>query len=325
MSVAKFGKDAAMATVSTVTGPVGTSDLGFTLMHEHVIVKSPGVVENFPSVWNRTEEMERAVTLLRDVAARSVKTIVDASADLGRDIDFVAEVGRRSGMQIIAATGLWIDVPRYFRSRSADVMAELFLKEINEGIAGTQIKAGIIKCATDEEGVTGDIEKVLRACARVHRATGVPITTHTFAAGETGTAQQDIFESEGVDLSRVIIGHSGDSKDIDYLLRLIGRGSYIGMDRFGLDMFLPTADRVAIIARLCKMGHADKMVLSHDANSYMDWFERPLIEATAPDWHYNFIPDTVIPALLGRGVSEDEIRQMTVENPRRIFERCQPY
>jgi phosphotriesterase-related protein len=314
-----------MATVNTVTGPVDSSELGFTLMHEHVVVKSAGVVENFPSVWNRAEEIERAVARLRDVAARGVKTMVDATADQGRDIHFVAEVARRSGMQIVAATGLWIDVPRYFRSRGADVMAELFLKEINEGIAGTQIKAGVLKCATDEVGATGDIEKALRACARVHRATGVPITTHTFAAGQTGTVQQDIFESEGVDLSRVIIGHSGDSTDMDYLSRLIGRGSYIGMDRFGLDMFLPTADRVATIARLCKMGHADKMVLSHDANSYMDWFERPLLEMTAPDWHYNFIPDTVIPALLESGVSEDEIQQMTVENPRRIFERCEPY
>jgi phosphotriesterase-related protein len=314
-----------MAMVNTVTGPVDTSELGFTLMHEHVVVKSAGVVENFPSVWNRAEEIEKAVARLRDVAARGVKTMVDATADQGRDIHFVAEVARRSGMQIIAATGLWIDVPRYFRSRSADVMAELFLKEVKEGIAGTEVKAGILKCATDEVGATADIEKALRACARVHRATGVPITTHTFAAGQTGTVQQDIFESEGVDLSRVIIGHSGDSTDMDYLSRLIGRGSYIGMDRFGLDMFLPTADRVATIAKLCKMGHADKMVLSHDANSYMDWFERPLLEMTAPDWHYNFIPDTVIPALLESGVSEDEIRQMTVDNPRRIFERCEPY
>lgn len=314
-----------MATVNTVAGPVDTSELGFTLMHEHIIVKSPGVVENFPSVWNREEEIERAVTRLGDVAARGVKTLVDATADLGRDIHFVAEVARRSGVQIIVATGLWIEVPRYFQTRRADVMAELFTKEINEGIAGTQIKAGIIKCATDEAGATADIEKVLRACARVHRATDVPITTHTFAAGQTGTVQQDIFQSEGVDLSRVIIGHSGDSKDIDYLSRLIGRGSYIGMDRFGLDMFLPTADRVATIAQLCKMGHADKMVLSHDANSYMDWFERSLLEMTTPDWHYNFIPDSVIPALVESGVTEEEIHQMTVENPRRIFERCQPY
>jgi phosphotriesterase-related protein len=315
-----------MATVNTVTGPVETSDLGFTLMHEHIAVRSPGVAENFPSVWNRAEEIERAVTLLRDVSTRGVKTIVDCTtADLGRDIDFVAEVARRSGMQVIAATGLYCDVPRFFHSRSVDTMAAMFVKEINEGIAGTQIKAAVIKCAVDEAGATGQVEKVLRACARAHRATGVPITTHTFAAGQTGTEQQDIFESEGVDLSRVIIGHSGDSKDIDYLSRLIGRGSYIGMDRFGLDMFLPTADRVATIAHLCRMGHADRMILSHDAHSYMDWFERSLIEITAPNWHYSFIPDSVIPALLDSGVTEGEIRQMTVESPRRIFEGCQPY
>ncbi|MGQ9572820.1 MAG: phosphotriesterase family protein [Dehalococcoidia bacterium] len=315
-----------MATVNTVTGPIETSELGFTLMHEHVIVKSPGLVESFPSVWNRADEMERAVMRLRDVAARGVKTILDATtADMGRDIEFVAEVARRSGVQIIAATGLYLDVPRYFHSRGADVMAELFVKEIEEGMAGTQIKAGVIKCATDEAGAAGQIEKVLRACARAHRATGVPITTHTFAAGQTGTVQQDIFESEGVDLSRVIIGHCGDSKDIDYLLQIIGRGSYIGMDRFGLDMFLPTADRVATIAQLCKMGHADRMILSHDANSYMDWFERSLLELTAPNWHYNYVPDSVIPALLESGVSENEIHQMTVDNPRRIFENCQPY
>ena len=315
-----------MATVNTVTGPIETSELGFTLMHEHIAVRSPGVAENFPSVWNRAEEIERAVTLLRDLGARGVRTIVDATtADIGRDIDFVAEVARRSWMQVIAATGLYWDVPRYFFSRSVDVMADMFVKEINEGIAGTQIKAGVIKCATDEAGATEQLRKVLRACARAHRATGVPITTHTFAAGQTGTEQQDIFESEGVDLSRVIIGHCGDSKDIDYLSRIIGRGSYIGMDRFGLDMFLPTADRVATIAQLCKMGHTDKMILSHDANSYMDWFERSLVEMTVPDWHYNFIPDSVIPALLDSGVTEDEIRQMTVETPRRIFEGCQPY
>ncbi len=312
--------------VNTVGGPLDVGELGFTLMHEHVAVKSPGVVENFPSVWDRQAEVEKAAAKLREAVARGVKTIVDCTtADLGRDIQFVAEVARRSDMRIIASTGMYLDVPRYFYSRSADVMAELFVREIREGIAGSGIKAGIIKCATDEAGMTAQVEKALRACARAHRATGVPITTHTYAAGEMGTRQQDVFEAEGVDLSRVIIGHSGDSKDIEYLLRLIGRGSYIGMDRFGLDMFLPTADRVATIAALCRLGHADRMVLSHDANSYMDWYERWMIEQMAPNWHFNFIPDAVIPALRQAGVTEDQIRQMTVDNPRRIFEQCEPY
>jgi phosphotriesterase-related protein len=315
-----------MPVVNTVAGPLDTRELGFTLMHEHVLVKSPGVVENFPSVWDRDAEMDKAAAKLRDVGNRGVKTIVDCTtADLGRDIQFVAEVARRSGVQIIACTGMYIDVPRYFYGRSVDAMAELFVGEIRDGIAGSGIKAGIIKCATDEAGMTAQVEKAVRACGRAHRITGVPITTHTYAAGETGARQQDILAEEGVDLSRVIIGHSGDSKDTEYLLRLLAHGSYIGMDRFGLDMFLPTADRVATVALLCRMGHADRMILSHDANSYMDWYERWMIEQTAPNWHYNFIPDTVIPALRQAGVTDEQIRQMTIDNPRRIFEQCEPY
>ena len=315
-----------MPIVSTVAGPLDPGELGFTLMHEHVVVRSPGVAENFPSVWDRQAEIERAVCKLREAADLGVRTIVDCTTvDLGRDIEFVAEVACRSGVQIIACTGMYFDVPRYFHSRSADAMAEMFVQEIREGIAGSGIKAGIIKCATDEAGMTVQVEKAVRACARAHRATGVPITTHTYAAAEMGTRQQDIFQEEGVDLSRVIIGHSGDSRDIEYLLRLVGHGSYIGMDRFGLDLILPTADRVATVALLCRMGHADRMILSHDANSYMDWYERCIIEQTTPNWRYSFIPDSVIPALREAGVTDDQIYQMTIENPRRIFEQCEPY
>jgi phosphotriesterase-related protein len=315
-----------MSVVNTIAGPLDVSELGFTLMHEHVAVRSPGLVENFPSVWDRQAEIEKAIGKLRDVAARGVKTIVDCTTpDLGRDIGFVDEVARRSGVQVIACTGMYYDVPRYFHGRSVDVMADLFIQEIREGIAGSGIKAGIIKCATDEAGMTPQVEKVVRACARAHRATGVPITTHTYAAGEMGTRQQDILAEEGVDLSRVIIGHSGDSRDAEYLLRLIGNGSYIGMDRFGLDIFLPTTDRIAAISLLCRLGYADRMLLSHDAHSYMDWYEGWMIGQAAPNWHYNFIPDTVIPALRAAGVTDEQIRQMTIDNPRRIFEQIEPY
>ena len=313
-----------MATIDSVSGPLDTTELGFTLMHEHVVVMSPGVQPNF-HVWNRQEELVKATQKLTDVIARGVKTIVDLTPGDWRDIPFVQEVVRRTGMQIIVATGLYYDPPRYFRSRSADHMAELFVKDIQDGIADTSLRAAIIKCATDEEGVTEQVEKVLRAAARAHRTTGVPISTHTHAASETGTRQQDIFEQEGVDLTRVIIGHSGDSTDIGYLTRLIQRGSYIGMDRFGLDMLLPTPKRVETIATLCQMGHADKMVLSHDASCYFDWYDATLIRQTAPNWHFNHIPDDVIPALKEAGVTEEHIRAMTIDNPRRIFERQGAY
>ena len=316
-----------MAVINSVAGPLDTAELGFTLMHEHIIVQSPNVKENFP-IFDREAEIERSVQKLKDVIARGVKTLVDLTPADWRDIPFVKEVVRRSGMQVIVATGIYWEVPHYFRAlgaRSIDQIAGLFVRDIQEGIMDTGVKAGIIKCATDEPGVTDDVERVLRASARAQRATGVPISTHTHAASQVGLKQQDVFESEGVDLGRVIIGHSGDSDDLDYLRKLMDRGSYIGMDRFGLDQLLPTAKRVATIARLCEMGYAEKMVLSHDASCYFDWAPADMVKMVVPNWHFNYIPDEVIPALRQAGVSDEQIVAMTVDNPRRIFERQGAY
>jgi phosphotriesterase-related protein len=201
-----------------------------------------------------------------------------------------------------------------------DHVASLFVKDITEGIGTSGVKAAIIKCATDTAGVTPVIENVLRASARAQKATGVPISTHTWAAGRTGEAQQAIFAQEGVDLRRVIIGHSGDTEDLGYLRGLMERGSTIGMDRFGLDHFLPTAKRVDVIARLCAEGFAPRMVLSHDANCWSDMLSEDDKRRTRPRWNYNHIPDDILPALRKAGVAEEQIQQMLVGNPRAIFE-----
>ncbi len=317
-----------MPTVNTVSGPMDTADLGFTLMHEHVLVASPGVRENFP-VMDREAELESAATKLDDAISRGVKTLVDLTPGDWRDIPFVKEVVARSkGMQVIVATGIYWEVPHYFRAqsgRSVEHIADLFVRDIEVGIRETGVRAGIIKCATDEPGVTADVERILRATAKAHRATGVPISTHTHAASEVGLKQQDVFESEGADLSRVVIGHSGDSEDINYLRRLCDRGSYIGMDRFGIDVFLPTDRRVATVVKMCDLGYAEKMVLAHDASCYFDWVDPALRQQRVPNWHFNHISDDVIPALLKAGVTDAQITTMTVDNPRRIFERQGAY
>jgi len=316
-----------MPTVNSVAGSVDTADLGFTLMHEHIIIESPGVKENF-RILDRQAEIEGAAAKLKEAMARGVKTLVDLTPGDWRDIPFVKEVVDRSGMQVLVATGIYWEVPHHFRSttgRSIDYIADLFVRDIRDGIMDTGVKAAIIKCATDEPGVTPDVERILRASAKAHRATGVPISTHTHAASQVGLAQQDVFESEGVDLSRVIIGHSGDSEDTTYLSKLCDRGSYIGMDRFGVDIFLPTDKRVATIAKMCELGYAEKMVLSHDASCYFGWVDPPLREKVVPNWHFNHIPDDVLPSLRNSGVSEDQIRTMTQDNPRRIFERQGAY
>ena len=312
-----------MPTVNTATGPVETSQLGFTLMHEHVYVLTEGLYQTFPHLWDREARVRQASEQLAEAKAHGVSTMVDLTVmGLGRDVTLVREAAQASGMNVIVATGIYTydEVPRYFEHRDADHMADLFVHDVVNGIQGTDIKAAILKVATDEKGVTPGVEKVLRAVARTQRRTGVPISTHTHAATERGLDQQRIFKEEGVDLRRVVIGHSGDTEDITYLEKLIDAGSYIGMDRFGIDSFMPTDRRVATIAKLCERGHAGNIVLSHDAACSMDWFPEAAVKAAMPRWNFLHISDDVVPALKAAGVTEDQVRSMTVANPRRIFE-----
>jgi phosphotriesterase-related protein len=309
-----------MPTVETALGSVATTDLGPTLMHEHIVTRSPGVQENWPHLWDRDAILAIAERKMADLHSRGIRTIVDlTTVDLGRDIDLIAAVARRSRVHVIVATGVWWMPQRYFSSHGVDEVAELFIRDITVGIGASGVKAAIIKCATDTAGVTPVIDNILRASARAQKATGVPISTHTWAAGRTGEAQQAIFAQEGVDLRRVVIGHSGDSDDLGYLRGLMERGSTIGMDRFGLDHFLPTAKRVEVLARLCAEGYAGKMVLSHDANCWTDMLTEDDKRRIRPLWHYNHISDDILPALRTAGVKDDQIEQMLVRNPQAIL------
>ncbi len=314
--------------VQTLTGPIPTSALGFTLMHEHIIVRSEGLAQNFPQIWDAEAVSAQVLQQLTALKDRGVDTLVDLTVmGLGRDIPLLLPMVKQSGLQVIVATGLYTftEPPNYFRNRGPDEMAELFVHDIQEGIQGTGVKAAILKCATDLPGITPGVEKVLRAVARAHRRTGVPIYTHTHAVTQRGLEQQDLFLEEKVDLRRVIIGHSGDTSDIAYLTRLLERGSYIGMDRFGLDVFLPEEKRIWTVAELCRRGWAERMVLSHDAMVYFDVYDLGAIEKDRPNWNYFNLQDNILPKLKKAGVSEEQIEIMTRENPRRIFETVGPY
>ncbi|WP_328350149.1 phosphotriesterase-related protein [Mycobacterium sp. NBC_00419] len=318
--------------VETVRGPVATTELGVVLMHEHVFVLSPEVLVNYPEGWGDEAAREAdAVEKLNALKAIGVDTIVDPTViGLGRYIPRIQRVAARTGLQIVVATGVYTynDVPMYFHFTGPgtgfggpETMTDLFVRDITEGIADTGVKAAILKCATDEPGVTPGVERVLRAVAQAHRQTGVPITTHTHAPTRRGLEQQRIFAEEGVDLSRVIIGHSGDTTDLGYLEELIAAGSYLGMDRFGLDAMLSFDDRVDTVAAMCQRGHADRMVLSHDASCYIDWLPEAALPVALPNWHYLHIHNDVLPALRSRGVTEDQITTMLVDNPRTIFSK----
>ncbi len=321
-----------MAAIESVRGTVDTADLGRVLMHEHVFVLSPEMMNNYETGWDEEARVADAIERLTDLKANGVSTIVDLTViGLGRYIPRIQRVNEAVDINIIAATGLYTynEIPHYFHFRGPgllfdqpELLTEMFIHDIEVGIGETGVKAGILKCATDEPGVTGGVERVLRAVAQAHRATGVPISTHTHAHTRRGLEQQDIFDQEGVDPTQVVIGHSGDTTDLDYLKEIMNRGSFIGMDRFGIDVLLPFEDRVNTVAALCEQGFADQMVLSHDAACFNDWLPDDQLPIVTPNWNYLHITRDVVPALKQRGVTDAQVDQMLIDNPRRIFERA---
>jgi phosphotriesterase-related protein len=322
--------------LNTARGAIDTTDLGVTLMHEHVFILSPDITANYPEVWGDEAKREAdAIARLNELKSKGVDSIVDLTViGMGRYIPRIARIAGATDINIVVATGVYTynDVPMYFHFTGpggvlgdVEPMVDMFVRDIEHGIADTGVKAAILKCATDEPGVTPGVQRVLRAVAKAHRRTGVPISTHTHAATRRGLEQQRIFADEGVDLTRVVIGHSGDTTDLDYLEELIGNGSYIGMDRFGLDVFLPFEDRVNTVATMCERGHADKMVLSHDAACFIDWVPEEMVPVVLPNSHYLHIHHDVIPALKDRGVTDEQLTTMLVDNPRKIFENQGAY
>jgi phosphotriesterase-related protein len=246
----------------------------------------------------------------------------------------VQRVAEQTDINIIVATGLYTydEIPHQYEHRGPGLLLDLprdpmiddFTDDIRDGIAGTGVKAAFLKCVVEAKGLTPGVERNLRACAATHRDTGAPITVHTSVGNQAGLLALQVFRDEGVDLTKVVIGHAGDSNDLDYLSELAEAGCLLGMDRFGLDIYNPTSSRVETIVALAERGYADRMVLAHDASCYIDYF--PGVEAQAakeqiaPNWNFTHISKDVLPMLREGGVTDEQIRQMLVEAPRRYFE-----
>jgi phosphotriesterase-related protein len=310
---------------------IDSSELGFTLMHEHVFIRSPEINENYPHTWGDEEQrIQQALALLREAKAAGVDTVVDVTCiGLGRSIPRIKRIAEESDVNIVVATGIytWNDLPAFFTVcgpgsywGGPEIMDDLFVGDIEDGIADTGVRAGILKCATDEAGVTPAIERILRATASAHRRTGVPITTHTRGV-QTAFDQQRILEEEGVDLSRVVLGHMDwePNDDIAGVARLIENGSTVSYDSFGLSQLRSDEDRADRVAALCARGYADRIVLSHDRPCYSDmfpeeWFTR------MPEWRYTRVVEWALPALRERGVTDEQLHLMTSGNARRIFD-----
>jgi phosphotriesterase-related protein len=313
-----------MTTIQSATGPLDTANLGFTLMHEHLRISWGGIDSQYPELFDRENELNRAVALLEDARRAGVQTIVDpAPIDLGRDVSLAAEASRRTGMQVIVATGFYYsDAIFYFRLRDDREMINLFVRDLTQGISTTGVRAAFIKCAT-EPVMHPTNERVLRNSARAARETGAPIITHTYPQNRTGLDQQRVFTEEGLDLGRTVIGHSDGSDDITYLEQIIENGSYCGMDRIGGQAPRTSEQRAAMIASLVEKGYAPRITLSHDRLCNFYWMPQRSLEELRATGQYTYIPRTFLPMLRERGVSDEAIHQMTVVNPRTFFEACQ--
>ena len=278
-----------MVRIQSVLGPIDSSDLGFTLSHEHVVVSSAGIPHIYPEFIRREESITEGIKQLREAKNEGLSSIIDVSTiDLGRDIRLIEQVSRESGINIICATGTWRDIPRAFWNATPDSVAKLYKREIEVGIEDTGIKAGIIKVANDVGGVTREGEVILRAAARTQKATGIPISTHTWAPDRVGEQQVRIFEDEGVDLNRVYIGHSNDTTDTFYLEGLMDKGVWLGLDW--------------------------SVTLSIDSKEGQDTRKK-----SNPDG-YLFITRKVLPRLREMGASQEQLDDLMINNPRRFFE-----
>jgi phosphotriesterase-related protein len=311
--------------VETVKGPVEGESLGVTLMHEHVFVLTPDVQQNYPDEWG-SEQARRddAVVRLQRAYDAGVRTIVDLTVTgLGRFIPRIQAVADQVPINLVVATGLYTyaDLPFFFRHRGPsdggeDPMVDLFVRDITTGIADTGVKAGMLKCAIDVPGLTPGVERVMRAVARAHLATGVPVTVHTHPGSRTGRlVHQVMCREEGVDPRRVVLGHSGDTTDVDHLVELADHGFVLGMDRFGVGSM---EERAHTLIELVARGYSGQLVLSQDAACYLDWVD-PEVLAHATSWTYTHVLEDVIPYALSRGVAQEQVDTMLVDVPRAVL------
>jgi len=308
------------STVNTVAGPVSPETLGRTLMHEHVFVEYGTAMQDCrPLGAARAQILSACLDMARQVRACGVTTVVDpTTTDLGRNIPLLSEVSAQAGLNIVCCTGIYsTSTYRALRQRlgGAAAVADLFIRELAEGIGDSGVKAGIIKLVSGHD-IGDDDHELLCACARACVATGAPIITHT--EGILGPEQQKILHEQGVPLEKIIVGHSCISASFSYHRQIVEAGSYIGLDRFGMEGGMPDEVRVESLKRLIDAGFLDRLIVSHDSVWY--WDNGPNIgSGIFANWKPTNFFERIIPMLMYGGVSETQIETMLTDNPQRFF------
>lgn len=266
--------------------------------------------------------MARAVDRLQELRSHDCKTIIDpCPMDLGRDVEFVAEVAQRSGMNIVCATGVYTEnegIAYTFRSIPYEEIVDLYIKEITDGVGDTGIKAGVIKIATGHNAPTIYEQKMIRAATEASRLTGVPIISHTDIASH-GHEQVDIVEAHGGHANCMVVGHSGDRDDHAYQASIAQRGAFVGLDRFGLETILADELRMKNLIELVRAGHRDRILVSQDYPLCFLGRGAALLPIVEPLWGITHIFEHILPRLAELGLAADDVETILVQNPLALF------
>ena len=301
-----------MSMVQTVLGPVATGDLGLTLSHEHLLCRPSGGVGDADSDLV-LDDQDAAVTELGAFKAAGGNAVVEVTpVDYGRDLDGLVALSRRSGVHVVAATGLHKDQfsAPYTTRMDEDQLADIFMWELQVGVNG--VRAGVIKLGTSLDQITPGERKAFTAAALAQRATGAPITTHT-EAGRLALEQLELLIGAGADPERIIIGHLDRLLDTDYHQAVLRSGVYVGYDQVGKPKYATDERRAEALAILVARGHGAKLLISGDLGRKSYWS----VYGGTPGFDY--IPKTFLSMLCAAGLTTGQAEALVVGNPARAL------
>lgn len=319
-----------MRRIQTVSGEISSEEITGALVHEHVLASAPGIPENYPQLMG-PNFMQRAAAALQELKDNGINTIVDASTyDLGRDPKRLRELSIQTGVNIICTTGFFFSLDNSFGNFSEDLISQIYIDDLMLGMAGTDIRAGIIKAVMDRECDTKGRVLQHHAAANASVETGCPIFLHTAADLETGRYQIPLLLEAGARPEKIRLDHFLDTTNMEYISWLYDQGVWLGADRlprirFEREHFVSTNARLKTVKAMIDAGMADRMLFSHDAGAVSALWDtvdaqtlRFVHDEVIPDG-WLFILKHAFPALIEMGVEPTVLHQILFENPKRFF------
>lgn len=319
-----------MDVVQTVRGPVSVNDMGFCLMHEHVMASAAGIPENYPQMY-RADWMQSLVSDLTQLKRNGISTVVDASPfDLGRDPKRLRLVAEQADIHIICCSGFFFELNPCLGSWTEEQIAQMQIDDLTKGIGDTGICAGMIKAVMDREGATPGRRFLHHAAGIASNETGVPVFLHSNPLYETGRYQIPLLREVGVDPSRIKLDHILETTNMDYIKWCYDQGVWLGCERIprvvipGDPYGVQVETRIKTAKAMIDAGMADRMIFSHDFSGVtpvfdtLDQRQRAAFDAQIPGrWLY--LKQSFFPKLVEMGVEENVLYQTNVENPRKLF------